>query len=165
MNTEEELFVIVAGAAGAGAGEEDEAEKSKRSFIAEEDAGAAAGLDEVKSPKPPKLLCAGFGDEAAGLVSKKLPPLRPENAEEDWGGGDLLLDMPPRPEKAEGDDVGGLLELEMLAKLRLLKASFKEDCCCGCGAAGAVGECIEPNELEWECEGCCCACCGRGAVA
>lgn len=84
MNTEEELFDIVGGAAEAGAGEEEEAEKSKRSFIAEEDEVAAAGLDEeVKSPKPPKLLCAGLGDEAAGLVSKKLPPLRPENAEED----------------------------------------------------------------------------------
>lgn len=62
--------------------------------------------------------------------------------------------MPPRLEKAEGDDVEGLL-LEMLAKLRLLKASFNDDCCCCCGAAGAVGECIEPNELEWEWEGCC----------
>lgn len=83
LKTDEELFVIV-GAAGAGAGEEEEAEKSKRSFIADEEEGAAAGLaEEVKSPNPPKLLCAGFGDGAAGLVSKKLPPLRPENAEED----------------------------------------------------------------------------------
>lgn len=147
----EELVVVVAGA-GAGAGAEDEAEKSKRSSMADEDAGAAAGLaGALKSPNPPKLLCAGagLGEAAAGLASKKLPPLRPEKAEEDCcGGGDLLLDMPPRPEKAEVDDVGGLLGLDRLAKLRLLKASFNDDCCCACGAAGTVGECIEPNELE-----------------
>lgn len=81
LKTEEELVVVTAGA---GAGEEDEAEKSKRSFIADDDAGAAAGLaGALKSPNPPKLLCAGLGDGAAGLVSKKLPPLRPEKAEED----------------------------------------------------------------------------------
>lgn len=85
LKTDEEVFAIV-GAAGAGAGEEEEAEKSKRSFIADEDEGAAAAAGlaaEEKSPNPPKLLCAGLGDGAAGLVSKKLPPLKPENAEED----------------------------------------------------------------------------------
>lgn len=83
LNTEEELVVIVVGAA-AGAGEEDEAEKSNRSFMAEEDAGAAAAFAGApKSPNPPKLLCAGLGDGAAGLASKKLPPLRPEKADDD----------------------------------------------------------------------------------
>lgn len=143
-----------ADAAGAGAGAEDvEDEKSKRSFIAEEVGAAGLGVaaEEVKSPKPPKLLCAGagFAGAAAGLESKKLPPLRPEKALFCCGGGDLELDMPPRPEKA---DVGGLLGLDMLLKLRLLKASLKLDWagCCGaiCGAEAMVGECIDPNELE-----------------
>lgn len=56
----------------------------------------------------------------------------------------------------------------MFEKLRLLKASFMDpiEDCAGCwlicGAAAAVGECIDPKELEWEC----CVCtCGRGAVA
>lgn len=119
-----ELVVVEAGAAGAGAGEE--LEKSNKSFIAE-DAGAAgwAGpADDVKSPKPPKALldCAGLGDgAAAGLELKKLPPLRPENAEDCCRGGDLLLDMLPRPAKAS---FCGLLGLDILPKLRLLKASF-----------------------------------------
>lgn len=65
--------------------------------------------------------------------------------------------------------MGGLLGLEMLLKLRLLKASLKlswaADCCWAiCGAEAIVGECIDPNELVWECNTCCCAC-GRGAVA
>lgn len=82
LKTEEELVVVVVTGA-TGAGEEEEAEKSNRSFMADEDAGAAAGFaGVVKSPNPPKLLCAGLGDGAAGLASKKLPPLSPEKAEE-----------------------------------------------------------------------------------
>lgn len=86
-----------AGAAGAGAGAAAGAgaEKSKRSFIAE-DAGAAglgwAAAGEEKSPKPPNppnplldgaglLAVAAAG--AAGLESKKPPPLRPENADDE----------------------------------------------------------------------------------
>lgn len=119
-----------ADAAGAGAGADGvEDEKSKRSFMAEEEgaAGLEGAAEEVMSPKPPKLLCTGAGLDAgaaAGLELKKPPPLRPEKALLCCGGGDLVLDMPPRPEKA---DVAGLLGLEMLLKLRLLKASLKLD--------------------------------------
>lgn len=138
-----------------------------------EDAGAAGftgAADEVKSPNPPKLLLAGAGEglgeaTAAGLESKKLPPLRPEKADDDCRGGDLLLEKPPRLAKAE---FCGLLGLDMFEKLRLLKASFMDPiegwagCWLICCAPAAVGECIDPKELEWEC--CACAC-GRGAVA
>lgn len=161
-----------AGAACTGAGADEDDEKSKRSFMAEE--AGAAGLEgaaeDVKSPKPPKPVCAGAAlgeDMAAGLASKKLPPLRPEKELVCCGGGDLRLDMPPRPEKASA--TGGLLGLEMLEKLRLLKASLKFDwagCWCWviCDPEDIVGECIDPNELEWLCD-ICCVCCGRGAVA
>lgn len=147
------------GAAAAGAG----LEKSNRSFMAD-DAGAAgfagAALGEAKSPKPPKPLLEaaglGAGAAAAGLLSKKLPPLRPENAEDCCGGGDLLLDMEPKPANAEFCVLFGL---DMLEKLRLLKASFNEDWA-GCwliwgAAAAAVGEPREPKDPECECDGCC----------
>lgn len=157
-------------AAGAGAGAAEGVEKSKRSFMAEDAgaAGLAGAAEEVKSPNPPKPLLAGAGDglgeaTAAGLASKKLPPPRPEKAD-DCGGGDLVLDMPPRPAKAE---FCGLLGLDMFAKLRLLKASFMDPiedwagCWLICGPA-PVGECIDPKEFECECWVCAC---GLGAVA
>lgn len=159
-----------AGAAGAGAGAGAAAgagdEKSKRSFMAE-DAGAAgfgweaAGEKLPKPSNPPNPLLdgagllAGAGAAAAGLESKKPPPLRPENAEDDgcdwcWGWGvDLLLDMGFRLEKAE---FWGLLGLDMLEKLRLLNASFSPPpdgwltCWVICG--GAVGDARLPKEPE-----------------
>lgn len=152
-----------AGAAGAGAAAGAGEEKSKRSFIADE-AGAAglgwAAAGEEKSPKPPKPpkpllegagLLTGAAAGAAGLESKKPPPLRPENADDDccgWGV-DLLLDTGFKLEKAE---FWGLLGLEMLEKLKLLKASFSPPpdgwltCWLICG--GAVGDAILPNEPE-----------------
>lgn len=162
-----ELIDADAVGAGAGAGEEED-EKSKRSFMADEAGAAGLGVEaeDVKPPNPPKLVCAGAGlgeGAAAGLELKKPPPPRPENASSFCGGGDLLLEMPPKPENA---DVATLLGLERLEKLRLLKASFKFDwagCWVICGAAEEVGECIDPNELECECDTCCA--CGRGAVA
>lgn len=99
---------LEAAGAGAGAAAVEGVEKSKRSFMAEDAgaAGLAGAAEEVKSPNPPKLLLAGAGAglgeaAAAGLASKKLPPLRPENADDDCGGGDLLLDKPPKPANAE----------------------------------------------------------------
>ena len=94
LKTELDAAGAAAGA-GAGAAAGAGAEKSKRSFIAD-DAGAAgfgwAAAGEPKLPNPsnppsPLLdgagLLAGAGAGAAGLESKKLPPPRPENAEDD----------------------------------------------------------------------------------
>lgn len=155
------MELVVAGATGAGAGAAEDEEKSNKSSMADDAgaAGLAGATDEPNPPNPPKPLLAGaaagwVGAAAVGLESKKLPPPRPPNADDCCGGGDLLLDiplMPPRPEKAE---LEALLGLEMLEKLRLLKASFilltadgGADCCVICGAAATVGECRDPKEF------------------
>lgn len=86
LKTEDDVVFVVEARAGWGAGAGGEvAEKSKRSPRAEEEdmaAGLAAAGGEAEEPQPeePPPDCLG----AAGLESKKLPPLRPENA--------LLLD-------------------------------------------------------------------------
>jgi hypothetical protein len=93
----DELDADGAARAGAGAAAGAGDEKSKRSFIADDAGAAGFGWDaagEEKSPKPPKPpkplldgagLLAGACAAAAGLESKKPPPLRPENAEDDDG--------------------------------------------------------------------------------
>lgn len=156
----DELDTAGAGAGvGAGAAAGAGAEKSNRSFIAD-DAGAAAlgwAAGEEKSPNPPKPpkplfdgagLLAGVG--AAGLESKKLPPPRPENADDCCGWGvDLLLETGFKFENAE---FWGLFGLDMFEKLKLLKASFNPPpdgwltCWVICG--GPVGDAKLPKEPE-----------------
>ena len=144
--------------AGAGAGAEmagEGVEKSNRSFMAEDAgaaglAGAAGEANAEKLPRPlPDRWCCWGGADAAGLLSKKLPPLRPEKAE-DCCGVDDLLGTGFRVEKAE---FCGLFGLDTLEKLRLLKASLKPPmeeepvfCWVTCGCAG--DDCMPPKEPE-----------------
>lgn len=135
LKTEDGVLVdsgAAEGWAGATARGGDGAEKSKRSPRAAE-GGAAVGLKTWAGgdarggdidPKPPKefpMDCLGWCAGAAGLASKKLPPLRVEKDEVAGaaaGRGDEKL-----PRFAKASFWGGLTGGE-LAKLRLLKASF-----------------------------------------
>lgn len=126
-------------------------EKSKRSLIALE-AGAAAGLlagavGEAKLLNAPELekedlaWCeGGWADEAAGLGSKKDPPLRAPNADEDdVVGADGRL-----------DDTG----------FRLANALFCGLCCAGAGAAPPklrpLNASLRDCDAGGEPGGCCC---------
>jgi hypothetical protein len=125
--------------------------------------GAAAG--EAAEPQPEVLPtdCFCWCEGAAGLESKKLPPLSAEKAELfDWGAG-RGDPKDPRPEKASfwaglGDDA--------LAKFKLLKASLSPPAGF-CTWLMPVGEDIPLNEPDGAWETCWAVCwgCGRGAVA
>lgn len=86
--------------------------------------GGDAGVETEPHPDRAPIDCLDWWAAAAGLESKKLPPLKPEKAEALLfvcadGREDVKL---PRPEKAS--TCAGLGEGE-LAKLRPLNASFK----------------------------------------
>ena len=96
------------------------------------------------------------------MVSKKLPPLRLENAGEDVCGVDRLLDRFPRFANAF---VCGLLAGALLGKLRELKASTSPPAAgCCCWVCGMVGDVKPPKDPDGAWETCGWACC-FGAVA
>jgi hypothetical protein len=99
------------------------------------------------------------------LVSKKLPPLKVENAEVLVCAVARLLPNPPKLAKASFCGLlGGLLGVGEDPKLRLLKASLSPPTDPGAWWP-KPGDCIPPKEGEETWEVCCCGGCGRGAVA
>lgn len=128
-------------------------------------------LGETKPPKPLMLPVDGFdwcvGAPCAGFGSKKLPPLRPEKAEDldnlFSGGAGPLADRVPKPENGS-TDLAGLFSGAGAAAptmFKLLKASLKpptEDIC-----PIPVGEGNAPMPPDDASEVLCCW--GLGAVA